>query len=130
MMFLLLSILAWMFLFPFEWMLIKSVQWGIWFHLLFWIAIGTVVLKITTGITLVLLNSISVVLNDKGRYYYPTVVMFFVFYVGLAIIIMLWFGWVEFSWQKLRYPIWNKIIFTIALLKVMMLGISISEGGE
>jgi hypothetical protein len=119
----LLPIVVWLiflfFMYPFEWLLIKSTNWGAFFHVLFWFMIGSFIVGLTTALGGAL-SSLSVFLVRQSSAY--------IFLMSLALLALVgfciygaWSNNVEFSWEILRYSTFNKILFTFLILNILQI---------
>lgn len=122
----LLPFVAWLlflfFMYPFEWLLSKSTNWGWLFHVIFWLMIGGGIVRLTTTLG-GLISTLSTFLVRQSNAY---IVLMFVVVLALVgfCIYGAWSSNVEFSWEIYRYGIINKMLFTILVLNLLQIPIS------
>lgn len=128
----LLPLVVWLiflfFIYPFEWLLLKSTNWAAFFHIVFWMLIGSVLVVLTTAIGGIL-SSLSMLLVRQSSAY-----LFLMSLSLLALVVFCIYGaWsdnVQFSWETLRYSTFNKILFTFLILNILQIPASIYSGKQ
>ena len=116
-----LPIIIWLiflfFMYPIEWLLTKSTNWGGFFHVLFWLMIGSLIIGFITTLS-GLISSLSIMLVRQATVYILLLGIGLLGLVGFCIY-GAWSNNVEFSWELLPYSTFNKILFTFLILNVL-----------
>lgn len=124
---LILPILLWLiflfFMYPFEWLLSYTTRWSVFFHILFWIFIGSILIGSATAIG-GLISYLTKFLVRQTKTYA------FILFIGLLALVIFcvyaaWSNYIDFSWEYFRYSTINKIIFSISILSVLQIPLQI-----
>ena len=126
----LLPIVVWLlflfFMYPFEWLLSKSTNWGLFLHILFWVAIGSSIVGLTTALG-GLISSLSMFLVRQSVIYAGLLFLALLGLVGFSIY-GAWSDNVEYSWEFYRYATLNKILFTLLILNLLQIPLAMLGG--
>ena len=125
-----LPIVVWLlflfFMYPFEWLLSKSTNWGLFLHILFWFAIGSFIIGLTTALG-GLISSLSMLLVRQSVIYAGLLFLALLGLVGFSIY-GAWSNNVEYSWEFFRYATFNRILFTMLILNLLQIPLTMFEG--
>lgn len=118
-----LPILVWLiflfFMYPFEWLLSISTKWYLFFHLLFWLFFGSIIIGLSTALG-GLISYLSKFLVRQKNIYASLLFIALLILVGFCIY-GAWSDYIKFSWEYLRFPTLNRIIFTISVLGILQI---------
>lgn len=122
-----LPIVVWLtflfFMYPFEWLLSISTNWDLFFHILFWFVLGSIVIGLATGLG-GLISYLSKFLVRQTKVYASLLFIALLTLVGFCIYAA-WSDAVDFSWEYLRYSTLNRIIFSISVLGILQIPLQI-----
>jgi hypothetical protein len=124
---LILPVLLWLiflfFMYPFEWLLSISTKWNLFFHILFWLFIGSIIIGFATSIG-GLMSYLSKYLVRQTKIYAVVLFVALLALVGFCIYAA-WSDYIDFSWEYLRYSTLNKIIFSFSVLGMLQIPMQI-----
>ena len=122
----LLPIIVWLiflfFMYPFEWLLIKTTNWKIFFHIIFWFMLGSGIVGLTTALGGAI-SSLSLILVRQSSAYILLMTLALLGLVGFCIY-GTWSSNIQFSWEVLRYSTFNKILFTFLILNILQVPVN------
>lgn len=116
------------FIYPFEWLLLMTTNWGMFFHIVFWFMIGGMIISFTTAIG----GMISVLSMYLVRQSTAYLILFSLGMLGLIIFCIYgaWSGNIQFSWEQLRFSTFNRILFTVMILQLLQIPSAMFEGAS
>lgn len=124
---LILPVLLWLiflfFMYPFEWLLSISTRWNLFFHILFWLFVGSGIIGFATAIGGVI-SYFSKFLVRQTKTYAVILFIALLALVGICIYAA-WSDYIDFSWEYLRYSTFNKIIFSFSVLGMLQIPLKI-----
>lgn len=115
-------ILLWVFMIPFEWLLIRTTAWKYIFHLLFWVSVGNFFIGLVSVIAEKIILATSLCLVDLShRSFYSKIFFYFLLVVNAYLALAVWFTplQVNFSWENLDYSHTNRVIYCISLITIL-----------
>ena len=113
------------FMYPFEWLLSKTTNWGTFLHISFWLLVGGVIVGLTTTLG-GMISSLSMFLVRQSSAYILLMFLALLVLVGFCIF-GAWSSDIQFSWEVLRYSTFNKILFTLLILNILQIPASMAS---
>ena len=127
-----LPVLLWLifafFMYPFEWLLSKSTNWGLFFHIAFWVMIGGVIVSITTALGGAI-SALAMFLVRQSSVYVFVVFLALLGLVGFCVY-GAWSSNVQFSWEIYPYKIFNRLTFTLLIFNVLQIPLLMYGAGQ
>lgn len=118
-----LPIVVWLlflfFMYPFEWLLSVSTNWGSFLHILFWFVIGSSIIGLTTALG-GLISSLVMLLVRQPMVYAGLLFFALLALVGFSIY-GAWSDSVKYSWEFFRFAKFNRILFTVLILNLLQI---------